>query len=132
MERLDDHRHAVRLQRIHEGGRDLLRQPLLDLQPPGVEFDDACDLRQPDDVLARHVRHVALPEERQHVVLAHREDVDVLDGHHLVVLLVEDGAPQHLARVLLVPLRQERDRTLEPLRGLLEPLPVGVLPDLDQ
>jgi hypothetical protein len=66
------------------------------------------------------------------VVLAQGKDVDVLDGHHLVVLLVEDGAPQHLARVLLVPLRQERDRILEPLRGFLEPFAVGVLPDLDE
>jgi hypothetical protein len=34
---------------------------------------------------------VHLAEERQHVVLAEAENVNVAHNHHLVVLLVEDG-----------------------------------------
>ena len=44
----------------------------------------------------------ALPKNGQHVVLAHREVVDVLHHHHLVVLLGEERGVEHLLHVLVI------------------------------
>jgi rubrerythrin len=128
VKRLDHDRDPVWLQRIHQRGCDFLRKPFLDLQSPRIQLDDPGDLGQPDDVVAGKVPDVALPEEREEVVLAEGEDLDVLHRDHFVVLFMENCAPQHLPRVLVVPLRQETDRILEPLRGLLQPFPVRIFP----
>lgn len=37
-------------------------------------------------------------EDRYQVVLTHGEHVDVLDDHHLVMVLVEDGIIHHICR----------------------------------
>ena len=74
-----------------------------------------------------------LPEEREHMMLTEAVEVDVLDEDHLVVLLVgEDGLVQDLFQVPLVPRGEEAEHLGDPLRGLLQPLAVGVLPDLTQ
>ena len=46
---LDDHRHAQGPQRLLQRVRDLPRQALLHLQPPGEDVGDARDFGQPDD-----------------------------------------------------------------------------------
>ena len=42
--------------------RDLLRRPLLDLEPTGVHLDDARDLRQADDPARGISAAAAVPE----------------------------------------------------------------------
>src|SRR5262249_31622769 len=49
-----------------------------------------------------HVGDVALAEEGQEVVLAHRVKVDVLDHHHLVVLLGEKRLVQDIVYALSI------------------------------
>ena len=75
---------------------------------------------------------MALPEEREDVVFAEGEDVEVLDGHHLVVAFVEEGALEHFPRILAVPGGEKAHRLFEPLGGFLQPLPFGVLSNLDE
>ena len=58
-------------------------------------------LERPDHLAVRDVGHVRLAEERQQVVLAQAEDVDVLDDHHLVVGDGEERAVQQRADVLV-------------------------------
>lgn len=60
-------------------------------------------------------------------MLAHAEDLDVLDNDHLVVALLEDGAIDDIAHVLLVPLCEEEHRLGVPLRGGQQALAVSVL-----
>ena len=72
---------------------DLDGEPLLHLQPAREHVHEARDLREADDLAVGEVGHVGLAEERQQVVLAHREDVDVLDDHHLVVGDGEERLP---------------------------------------
>ena len=48
-----------------------------------------------------------LPHEGNQVVLAQREHLDVLDDHHLVVVLVEHGALHGLLSGLLVALGEK-------------------------
>ena len=51
----------------------------------------ARQLGQTDDVTFWQVSHRGLSEERQHVVLAHRIELDVLHQHHFVRTLgIED------------------------------------------
>ena len=45
---------------------------------------------------------MSLAVERQHMVLAHREEVYVLHDNHLVVLFLEKSIREHLVRVLLI------------------------------
>ena len=88
--RLDDDADALRLEPVLEELRDLLGEPLLDLEPARVHLDDARDLREPDHPAARDVGDRRRPEERQQVVLAERVERDVLDDDHLAVGDVED------------------------------------------
>src|SRR3954447_9105934 len=68
--RFHDDAYALRLEAVLEELGDLLRQPLLDLEPAGIRLDDPRDLRQTDDPAPRDVADRGRPEERQEVVLA--------------------------------------------------------------
>ena len=61
------------------------------------------------------------------MVLAHRENLDILHQHHLLILLVEDGRVDNLHRVYRVALRHERHSLCHSLGGLYEALTLGVL-----
>ena len=84
MARFDHHAHALRVDRIHDCLRDLLGQPLLQLQPARVHVDQTRELADAEDRAARDVADVAAAEERQHVVLAQAVELDVLHDHHAV------------------------------------------------
>jgi hypothetical protein len=44
------------------------------------------------------------------MMLAQREDLNVLDNHELVVILVEDGTIHNVAQILFVALCKEEQR----------------------
>ena len=83
MIRLDDDADALRLEHVVDRAGDLLGEPLLHLEPPREHLDDARQLAQPDDLAVRDVGDVRLAEERQHVVLAQRVELDVAHHHHV-------------------------------------------------
>ncbi len=74
--------------------------------------------------------HLAV--KRQHVVLAEREDVDVADDDHLVVLLVENRLVDQRRQVGLVALREEEKRVGGALRRLEQALARRILAELLQ
>ena len=80
----------------------LLGEPLLYLQAVAVDVDHACHFGESGDVAVGDVGHMSLAVEGNHVVLAHREEVDVFDNDHLVVFLFEECVGEHLVRVLRV------------------------------
>src|SRR3954452_18465527 len=132
MGRFDDDADALRGESLHQEIGDLLRQPLLDLQPPGVHLDHARDLREADDAAVRDVRDVGRPEERQEVVLAERIERHVLDDDHLGVLHVEDRAVDEPLRIDVVTGRQLDVHPVNALGRALEAVAIGVLADLGQ
>src|SRR5687767_4210291 len=69
MSTLAYHRHPKRVDLVEDCLRDLVRQPLLDLEPASEHVHHARDLAQANDVAPRDVSHMALAEERQQVVL---------------------------------------------------------------
>ena len=62
-------------------------------------------------------------------MLAHAEDLDILDNDHLAVPLVEDGVVDNVLDVLLVALGEEHEGLGVALGGGQEALPVRVLSD---
>src|SRR5580704_12532821 len=124
---LDDDADAARAERLLEGQCDLLGEPLLDLEPPGIYIDDAGHLREADDAAIRDLRHVRAAEERQHVVLAQRVELDVPHHDHaLVPGLLEQRIANDLRGVHRVAAREELERFGDALRRLDQPLAVGI------
>jgi hypothetical protein len=78
---------------------DLIRHPLLHLQPPRETVDEPRELGEPDDARDRQVPDRRAAVEGQHVMLARRIELDVAEDDHLVALF--------------------RERRREDLRGLL-------------
>ena len=70
---------------------------------------------------------MGLADEREHVVLAQREQLDVLDQDHLAVRLREYGGTDDGLAVLLIALRQELPGLRHALGRLGEPLALRVL-----
>ena len=80
-------------------------------------------------VVTRDVGHVRAPVERQQMVLANRVEVDVLDEHHLAMVVSGDRREQ-LRRVGRADAGEDVDVHVgDPLRGLLQPRTVRVLAD---
>ena len=130
--RLHDHADALGIEPGLEEVRDLLGQPLLDLEPACIGLDDARDLGQPDHAPARDVRHGRGAEERQEMVLAQRVERDVLDDHHLAVVDVEDRPVDESLRVDVVAGGQLGVHAVHPLRRADQPVARRVFADLDQ
>src|SRR5690606_22356411 len=125
--RLDHHAHALRLEDVPDRLRDLVRHPLLHLEPPGEHLHDPGELRESHDPPVRNVRDVHLPEERQQVVLAERVHLDVPDHHHVLVVLFEDPLADDLLDREVVAPRQPLENLLHPLGRPAQPLPIRIL-----
>src|SRR5690606_2932410 len=145
----DDHPYPLRLQMLLQRVGDLIGEPLLDLKPTGEHVRQAGELGQPYNLAVRDVGDSSRTENVRQVVLTFGVDWDVLDDHHLVVLLgpvlkyLEDirgilavptapvgpcfghaarGLPQATAfRVLTDELEQTLDVVFDPTLGGLLP-----------
>src|SRR5690606_28830948 len=80
-----------------------------------------------EDLLARDVADRRRAEERQHVVLAQRVELDAGEHHHLGALGLEEGAVDDLLGVLAVTAGEEPQRALDALRGPQQALARDVL-----
>ena len=112
------HRHA-QVRRFHDDAdaewtnfvtkrfRNLIGEPLLHLQSPREDLDEARNLAQAEHAALRNVGDVALPEERQQVMLAETVEVDVLHDHHLVIIDGEECVVQNGVHVGGVAAGQE-------------------------
>ena len=60
------------------------------LKPSGVDLDDPGEFAEPEDFAVREITNADLAEERNEVMLAQREHLDVLDQDELVGILAED------------------------------------------
>ena len=129
MLRLDDHAYALGVDGSHEGGGDLLRQPLLHLEPTRVAVHQTGQLAHAVHLVPGDVPDVALAEEGEHVVLAHAVEFDVPHNDHMVALFLEDRAPQDRGGVLLVALHEIIVCLFHARRGLDEPFAVAVFAD---
>jgi hypothetical protein len=67
-----------------------------------------------------------LSSERNHVVLAKREDINILDNHQLIMVLVEDGAIHQVPHILLVTLGEVKHSFGISHWGFAETLPFWI------
>ena len=74
---LDDDHHARSIRGLIDGIGNLLRQPLLHLQPARACVRHARELRQAKDTCLWQITHMAPSEKRQQVMLAQRVYPDI-------------------------------------------------------
>src|SRR6266404_9384787 len=127
--RLDNHSDALRGNLLFNRPRDLAGHALLNLQSPREHVHQPCDFAQSDYLFARQICHVCLSKERQQVMLAQAEKLDVLDDDHLVIAHAERRAIQQMVHVLVIPTGQEFQRFLVTLRRLLQTFALRILSD---
>ena len=128
---LHDHGHAQRLELLHQGGCDLGRHPLLNLQAAGINFNQPRQLGQPDYVMARQVGDMRLAHEGQQVMLAQRVKINVAaDDNLLVVFLDEERAVDHFLGVLRIAASQVLVGLDDPGWCAQQPFTVGVFADV--
>ncbi|MPN55710.1 hypothetical protein SDC9_203394 [bioreactor metagenome] len=106
MARLHDYADALGVNRFHDRLRNLLDQPLLNLEPPGKHVDDPRNLADPENLVVGDITDVTAAEKRQHVMLAQTEELNVAHDHHIVRLRREDRAVDHILQILPVPAQQ--------------------------
>ena len=70
--------------------------------------------------------------ERQQVMLAHAEKIDVLHDDHLIVLDREERAVQEMIDVAVIALGHEGESLGHSLRSLEEPVPARLFPESQQ
>ena len=125
-------RHAERRDLLEDGVGNLVREPLLHLQPAAEHLDEPRNLAQADHLVARNVGDVALAEKRQQMMLAQAVEVDVLDDDHLAVVDGEQRVVDHRVDVRLVSAGEKLERLFDPLRRVDQPLALRILAELRQ
>ena len=91
VDRFDDHSDAKWLKRVLDAFLDLAGQAFLDLKPSRIRVDNAGNLAQSHDVPLRDVRDMCLAKKRDHMMLAHGINFNVLDNDHFLVIFLEHG-----------------------------------------
>src|SRR5579862_4997104 len=122
----DDNSHALRGDDVLDGVGDLTREALLHLEAASEDLDKTRDFAESDDLAVGDVGDVHLAEEGQHVVLAERVHLDVLDDDHLVIVDVEEGVVEDGVGIFVVSLGEEGQGFLDALGGALEAVTGGV------
>ena len=85
-----------------------------------LAFDDS-------EQVARWDFFAHLSEKGDHVMLTERKQLDVLHNDHVLDVLVEDGALDHLDQILVVALSKVADRSGRSLWRLEQSLAVHIL-----
>src|ERR1700694_1509850 len=129
---LDDDAHADGFQVLVQTLSDLRGHPLLHLEAPAVQLDQARQLAEADQPAARDVADMYPAEEGQQVMLAERVHLDVLDDDHVFVGLGEGGIAEDVIDRHAVAAREELEALLDPLGCVAKALARGVLAEQDQ
>src|ERR1700674_2632484 len=125
----DNHADTLRGDFFLEGLRDLAGHALLNLQAARKHVDYACDLAEPQNTLIRQIGHVGFAKERQQVVFAEAEELDVLHNDHFVVGHAEGRTVQYMIQVLVVAAGQKLQSLLKTLRCLAQTFAIRILSD---
>jgi len=103
----NDHRHSGRLQNPDQFFRDLIREPFLNLESPGVNVDNTWNFRKADNLAVRNVGDVRFTIEWQKVVFAKREKLDITDDDEVVRWRGKEGLAHDLIDVFPVAGREK-------------------------
>ena len=132
MPRLDHNRHTERIECLLNTIADLHGQTLLHLQSTRKTLHHAGNLRQSGDRSIGDIGHVRLTEEGQNVVLAHRVELDVLDQHHMSIVLAEECRLNDLLGILVVTLCHKGHCLSHTFGSFEQTFAVGILAEQSQ
>src|SRR5450759_3239594 len=132
MSRFNDHSHALRFDSTVNRFSNLCCETLLHLQSTRKYIHQPSHLTEPNHLPLRNIRDVDLAEERQKVVFAEAEHLNILDDHHLVIRHIEHRAPQSFLWVLLVAFGQILHRTFHTFGSMPQAITLWVLAETDQ
>ena len=123
---LNDHGYAERMKGLVYAVPDLDCETLLNLEAAGVSLHHTGDFAEAGDFTVRNIGHMALTDERKHVVLAGGVEIDVFHQHHLTVLLFEDRLLYDFGSTLRVSLCEELQGFRYSFRGFQKPFAGGI------
>ena len=124
--RLNDHRHAQRVEGFLYAVFNLLGEAFLYLQPAGKSIYHTWYLTQAHNSSVRNIRHMRLAHEGHHVMLAEGIELYVLHDNHLLVVLVEHGRTQYLLGVEVVSVGEEEHGLGYAFRGFQQALTLRI------
>ena len=123
---LDHHADAAWPQLFVDAARDLRGHLFLDLEATCVDVDHARELADADDAVGRQVSDVGAADDRRHVMLTMRLELDVAQHDHLVVARgLLERPTQVIARVDPVPGEPVAIRGYHPARRFEQPRDPG-------
>src|SRR5262245_29322963 len=125
MSRFDDHAHPMRIELRLQGFGDLYSQSFLDLKSAREDIHDARNFAQSHHFLVGQIADVNFSVERQQMMLAHAEEIDVLYDNHLIVFNWEKRTVQEVIDVAVIALGHEAEGLGHSLGSLDEPVPSG-------
>ena len=96
---LNDDHNTEWMKGLLDAFLDLQCHALLHLQAVAIDIDDTGNLGKPRDIAIWDISHMDFAIERQHVVLAKRKEVYILNDDHLGVVFLEKGIGQHLMSI---------------------------------
>src|SRR6516164_3388497 len=132
MSRLDHNAHTLRSDCTVNRVSDLRCESFLHLQSPRKDLHQPRNSGESNHFSIRDIRDVDLSEERQKMVFAQTEHLNILDDHHFVVSYVEHRAQQNLLRVLLVALGQILHRSFHTFGSVPESITLWVFAETKQ
>ncbi len=127
----DDYAYALRLDYFLDGLGDLGGETLLNLEAAGEYFDQARDFAEADDFAVGDVGYVDFAEEREQVVFAEAEHLDVFDDYHFVVGFGEERGFEQGFGVFAVAAGEELHGFVDALGGLLQAFALRVFAEAD-
>jgi hypothetical protein len=127
----DDDSDALGLDHFLDRLGDLGGEALLNLQATRKEFDEARDFAEADDTSVGDVGDVNLAEEREQVVLAEAEDLDVFDDDHFIVVHGEERTFQQGLGIFLISLGEELHGFVDALGSGGKAFAVGIFAEAD-
>src|SRR5207249_10088803 len=92
---------------------DLACHALLNLQAAGKHIDHARNFAETQNTFVRQISNMGLAEERQQVVFAEAEKLDILYDDHLVVGHANRRAVQYMIKVQVVTAGQLLESIIE-------------------
>jgi hypothetical protein len=128
----DDNADALGFDYFLDGFGDLGGEALLNLQAAREELDEARDFAEADNTSVGDVGNVDFAEEREQVMLAETEHLDIFHDHHFVVGDGEEGAFEEGLGIFLVSLGEEFHGFVDALRGGGETFAVGIFAEADE
>src|SRR5271166_148597 len=128
--RLDHRGDTLRLQHLLNGVGDLRRQAFLDLQPLGINLNDARKLGDTYHAAIRHVGNPGTANDRRNVMFAMTFERNTAENDHLVIAVrLLEGLLKDQLRVLTIAGKVFLKGADQTARSFAKTVAIGVFSD---